>query len=242
MCDIELEFEERLFHWCLRDWDRELNSDFQFLRALDKSINARRAVSVMESLEASQLARLTRMLVKRSTTPRGLERCSESLTLMDEQLIEDFQELLEQESWRESMQIPAGGFPKKKGQKRFSRRAFKKAVIAELSDVLGDKYEKCVGSEIIYETPIDQWKLVTFVDFGGRIHNLCYGHNIVNQEGENLIENYSLLRWLGISGGTQWYNLENEDSQQVAETLALLVTHFLNASKELLHCLVDSVH
>ena len=53
MCDIELEFEERLFHWCLRDWDRELNSDFQFLRALDKSITARRALSVMESLEAS---------------------------------------------------------------------------------------------------------------------------------------------------------------------------------------------
>ena len=234
MFEAKLKFEERFYCWSAKDWDRELNSNFNFLRAIKYGINARRVIRVLDLLEPSQLLRLTKVLAKRSVPEDVLERCSESLTEHEKQLIENFIELIQKESWREAAQIPPGGFQNEKGQSQFRKNVLKKAVVSELSHVLGDEYDNCEGGDIIYNTPIGSWKLVTFIDFGGRAYNLCYFHNIVNHQGDTLIENVSILRWLGICGETKWHDLKNEFCQEVAETLATIIGHFLKAAKELL--------
>jgi hypothetical protein len=204
-------------------------------------MEARFVVNVLDSLEQDQLIRLTKVLAKRSVSEDVLQRCSESLTENEKQQIEDFIKLVRKESWREASKIsPGEGLRNEKGQNKLKRSVLKRAVVSELSHILGDKYESCEGEEIIYTTPIGPWKLVTFVDFGGSIQNLCYHHNIVNDQGGSLIENVSILRWLGISGGTQWENLKNECCQEVADTLAKIIEHFLQAVKELIAGLPDS--
>ena len=235
MLEVKSNFEERFYHWSLEQWNRELQSNFKYLRAIHFDIIARRAVRIFDSYESDHLHKLLKAFAKRTVGEDILERCSEkSLTLEEKELIECFVNHLQDEAWRETSRIPSGGFKDTKNQEKFNKKVFRKAVISELTPLFGSKYENRGGGEIAYKIPIGTWELVTLLDFGSRIDNLNYSHYIMDKHGNVFAERISILRWLGISGETSWQELTNDDIEEASKTCAEICTHFVNEVPKLL--------
>jgi hypothetical protein len=118
---------------------------------------------------------------------------------------------------------------------RKQRREFKTAIVQALASVLGDEYQDWGGwKEWRYCTPLGPWQVITYIDIGGRFHELCYEHDIIASENLYLAENINLLRWLGIASQRQWHGVSDPDIERTAISLADIITYFMDAAPRLL--------
>jgi hypothetical protein len=123
-----------------------------------------------------------------------------------------------------------------KEKKKFNRRIFRKYIKAALGPILGSDYENWGGGNWRYCTTIGQWKVITWTDTGGKFHQVSYDHAIQVSKTQRLFEGgLSIIRWYGIANSnTDWNDLKDEDAEQVAESLAKIIKHFLDAAPKLL--------
>jgi hypothetical protein len=77
---------------------------------------------------------------------------------------------------------------------------------------------------------IEAWTVFTGIDLGGS-GRLRYGHYIQNGSPGSLTGgSISILRWMGISGGTTEWNLLCEgDEENGVKSLATICSHFIDA-------------
>lgn len=107
---------------------------------------------------------------------------------------------------------------------------------------MGKACEEDVKSgEWQYETKIGPWTVLTRIDTGGRFHQLTYDHCIILSNEKRLMEHISILSWLGISGQTLWRDLQKDDAETTADTVAQIVRHFMQAIPNLLQGLTPDL-
>jgi len=232
MIDAQFEFGKRYYQWALSDWKREIENDFPFLRSVKEKL----VLKMMEALDSNQRSTLAKALVKRHQQPEILAQYGDTFTEEEKRFAQLYLEMVNG--------VVAGIVPLDDDTKKYyhdpkslNRRKLKNRVITVLTPVLGEKYKNWGGREAWrYRTLIGPWELITYIDVGGRFHQLTYGHYIVAAETEHvrLAEAISLLSWLGISGQTDWEYLNDSDIQSTANTLAKICSHFLNTAPRLL--------
>jgi hypothetical protein len=231
------EFAVRYYQWAMEDFWREIREGFPLLRRI-KGSRVPRLLAIVESLQPEEQFRLAVALVKR-VHPRALELLHAPLTTEEKVLVSRLLDLLVIPTPGEmeiSRQITVGTISLK-----VSRKGFAALIKKELQPILGNVTERCGPHEWLYTTPIENWIVYTFIDVGGRHHQLNYEHTIGLPDTPlytNLVERVSLLRWLGITGQTMWDELTEPELPEAAKTLALLCSHFMQATPKLLEGLV----
>ena len=231
------EFAVRYYRWSLADCRRELQEDFPLLRTVRSSL-AIRALAYLQSFAGEDRLRVAMALVRRCHR-RALEITEESWSARDEEIQQDYVSAArilrpEEEWYRQALLHDPGKL-------RLDRRRFLAAAQEQLAPVLGSGAPFSTKHEWRYETPIGQWRLVTFVDVGGTAHQLTYDHRILGTGPRPLKEGISVCGWLGVGGGhTQWNQLTQPDTPAAARALARICAHFLQAAPDLVAGLVPS--
>lgn len=112
------------------------------------------------------------------------------------------------------------------------KRRFRKTLREHLAPLLG-KGDPSGGADWTCSTIIENLLVETYIDTGGRTA-LHYYHDIIFSEHQYMGRGISVLGWLGLSGGTSWYQLEDSKAEETASFLAELCERFLKAAPELL--------
>ena len=117
--------------------------------------------------------------------------------------------------------------PAKKGPLR-------KQLARRLEPLLGRRIPKRSNGQLWYfESQIGLWTLETEIDTGGW-RDVSYEQKIHGPGSLCLQNRISVLRWMGLSGETNWYSLSEEECEATVETIALLVQLFLASASALL--------
>jgi hypothetical protein len=232
MLTAQLKFGERFYCWAIKDWNREINEDFPFLRSIS---DAQNDVKIMESLTTAQQKILAVALVKRFTKRNILEQCGNEFTDYEKNLVERHLKMCWDEEERKSLMTPPGGWPPETSERKLKRRKLRDHIITNLTPILGKRDENW-GVELVWRhyTVIGPWQVMTYIDVGGQGHQLTYEHSISVSETAQLIEGISVLSWLGIAGQTMWRGLHDADTEPTVEALAKIIAHFMDAAPKLL--------
>jgi len=226
-------FEERFYRWSLADWQREITQDYPLLRS-PKLAGARYAVAIMESLRTERRWRMAQALAKRSQQKDTLSRCSDDFTEEDKRLEQFFFDAMQNARTLEALNRPIIALNPTAYLKKLNRRGFRKIITQFLSPVLGQAYEDWGSGEWRYRTMVGPWHVVTYIDTGGRYHELNYDHCIIFSDTLRLYEGASLLHWLGIMSQTMWEDLDDSEAESAAGSLARIIAHFMDAVPKLL--------
>jgi hypothetical protein len=235
MLKSKIIFSKRYYKWRIGDWDREIDSGLAMLKTVSDS-NARHAVTVIERLSQSDQKRLGVALVKRFVDPRVVEACGEVFSLEEKEMIAEFLRLAWLELENEMITSPPIEDRLNDPRPKLKRREMKKAVIAAMEPILGERSKEWDDSESCrYSTAVGPWQVVTWFDFGGRTRQLSCNHSIPSPGTSiGLGDRISLLSWLGISGATEWRGLYADDVEPTARVVAGMVKHFMDAVPHML--------
>lgn len=85
-----------------------------------------------------------------------------------------------------------------------------------------------------YTNRIGYWVIITEINIAAKAFDLSYFHSILNEKGEYLLNNYSILKWLGIASQTDWRLLTDSDAPSVIRQFTNLIDHFMKAISFLL--------
>lgn len=234
------EFLLRYYRWALGDSRREFSEGFPLVNQIS-STNAFDFLEFVESLAPSQREPFSRGLVKRFH-PRACEILGESLSSSEEASLARYLHpgarlggrlgvaVLGQREKQLLKEELAG-----KVNFQIDRKRLRTEIIKCLSPVLGGKYEPWGEWQVWkYTNVFDGWKLSTYVDVGGHIHQLCYHHVLGAPNNCEVHPKISLLGWLGIAGNTHWESLTERETSRAAASLAQICAHFLAALPVLL--------
>ncbi|HSI32196.1 MAG TPA: hypothetical protein VK986_01290, partial [Tepidisphaeraceae bacterium] len=81
---------------------------------------------------------------------------------------------------------------------------------------------------------VGSYRFVIQLDSGGRGADLSYFHSVYDADGALVIENTSLLRWLGWSGQTSWRIDDESEVQSTARVVRELCLHLEDAVTNLI--------
>jgi hypothetical protein len=229
--EAQEEFAVRYYLWAGEETRKEVEQGFPLLRRMDTGM-CRRYLRRMAQLSTEAQHAFAALLVKRFH-PLALKLLGD--TLSSEEIAEitryadvtavEFDPLEEAFFQRQSEGDPST---------KLNRRRFKKVVKEYLIPVLGREDKWGGGGTWRYKTPIENLCVETYLDTGGTHHQLCYSHAIIFSGYQTLIEQTSVLSWLGLSGQTSWRQLDDSKAEATARLLAELCDHFFKAIPNLL--------
>ncbi len=229
----QLEFDERYYRWALDDWRREIDEGFPFLTTL-QGLLQKPILRLMNSLDGDERWLLAKALVKRGREDGVLTRWGDPFTDEDRQFEQLFLDMVSTVVSQPIILDLKDARARKRVFPKLNRRKFRRHIVTALSPVLGERYENWGGGEWRYNTPVGPWQIMTYIDAGGSIHQLCYEHDIIASEHVYLTQNINLLRWLGIGSQTEWQGVGDSDAEATAKALAKIVGHFMSAVPKLL--------
>ena len=215
---VRQDIERRLFRWALGDMEREIREGFPFLSAIRGSL-AQTAFAYLSGLPGEQQQAAGRGLVKRFQ-PRAAALEGLPVTAEEARHAEIFVGRVSGGSSRDSGPI--------------DRRRLLAALKQQLKPVMGSGGERFGGGEWRYRVEQGPWVVSTYLDTGGRRHQLAYDHRIGTRAVPDLGLVISVLSWLGIAGQTSWDGLADPNVPETAELVARLCRHFLEALPEIL--------
>jgi hypothetical protein len=230
MMPTKIEFSKRLYEWSLHDWEREIRDGYPFLKAVKYS-DAKCVIKLMESLTTEERQNLIFALLKRRCQSY-LQYWGETFTDEDRRLVQSYFDNLAAVRWATARNIPPGGFQGQLSEDKLQRGLLRECIVEKLRPFLGKGTSS--SREWYYLSSIGSWQVMTSIDVGGTFHQLCYDHSIRATDSSRLIEGCSLFSWLGICGQTMWQGLDNSEAEWAAESLAIIVKHFMDAVPKLL--------
>ena len=224
------EFLVRYYWWALEDFKREIYKGYPFLRAF-KWKETSVVLKIMESLAENDRIAFSKALVKRFHK-RALEITGEFLTSEEETMCNDYLvasriqtpeeiEMCEREITGETIF-------------KIDRKRFANLIKVEMEAIFGAKCKKMSDGVWQYASRVEGWELQTYINVGGRYHQLSYGQSLKIAPRFCLAEQISLLSWLGISGQTSWSYLTEKNVPETARVVAQLCEHFLQVAPKLL--------
>lgn len=230
LTEAKFKFEERCYLWAKDLLVGELSEGFPLLRDV-KGTLAQHYVRILERLESNEAHRMAHALLRRGVKPEILDKWGDAFTEEDQTYVDLYLQMIEVEDHKAAMErSPFESMQKKK----FNRKVFRNQIKTALEPVLGVDYEDWGGGNWRYCTSVGVWKVMTWIDTGGRYHQLCYDHSVQVSDVVRLCEATSLFRWFGIAGQTDWQDLEDGDVEPVASSLAEIVDLFIKAVPKLL--------
>ena len=226
--ETKFEFECRRYRLGLKLWKHEIENDFPVLKCVDPYFGCRILI-LMASLEQEEKGLLANALIKRCFSRAVIDDCGDVFNEKERLLARNYPQLAHQASWsKEAEQY----LPTK--EKKVNRGKLKKAVIEKVGPVLGGTFEKCFGVEWRNRTTIGPWQVLTYWDFGGRVHQLAFHHVIQVEDHVELAGQISILSMLGLGGQIDWFNIDDSDIEKTAESAKKLCSYFMEAATKLL--------
>lgn len=223
-------FQVSYYRWAIEDFRREIDEGVPFLRALTPGWICR-FLALMEQLRRDDQFRLARALIKRFHR-EALTLTGEYLSAEEARMIENYQNVMLMPSPEEQKLFEL----ETSGRARFkvNRKKFAALIKEQLVAIVGDLLEPVDAYDGWYTISVAGWTIRTYVDTGGRYHQLCYDHTISAAPHMHLQEWINLLSWLGLSSQTMWQFLNDGDISRTATALGSLCAHFMQALPKLL--------
>jgi hypothetical protein len=232
LAEAQFKFEERIYLWSKELLKQEISENFPLLRSV-KGTLAQHYLRILKQLEDHQAYSMAYALLRRGKRKEILDKWDDSFTNEDQKYVDLYLRLLQVEDHKDTMQNwPFSYYMQKK---KFNRKIFRKRIRESLEPVLGNDFENWGGGNWRYCTNIGMWKVITWIDTGGKFDCLFYSHSIEASNTIDICESTSLFRWFGIAGGgTEWDYLEDEDAESVAFSLAKIIDLFVKTAPKLL--------
>ena len=232
LIEIKKKFDERLYNWALNNWKSEIDNDFPLLRGTQEHL----VINMMKRLPSDEIRLLfAKGLLKRDRDKQILYSWGDPFTVEEKKLVQQYVDMvtgvvmgivhIDPGNWRDPKEKP----------KKLNRKKFKNLIIESLIPIFGEAYQdRGDWQEWVYNKQIGPWKLVTSIDVGGNIHQLCYEHSIILSKRVRLAEGLSIVRWLGIGGQTEWQGIDDSSAGSTAEIFARICRHFIDVAPKLL--------
>jgi hypothetical protein len=186
-------------------------------------------LEMMSGMREPDRLRHAELLVRRFHR-HGAALADESLTPEEERTVE---------AWvrERGERIARDGFLKShhlspSGEFRTERKRFARSLQRALEPVCGG-LEARSATEWEHRREVAGWVLDTYVDIGGRQHQLTYGHSLGRRGEDPVLRQVSALTWLGIAGQTHWNLASESDEQSAADAVERLSMHFATAVPQL---------
>jgi hypothetical protein len=218
-------FDEQFYTWALNDFYREIDKGFPFFHAF-KVGEVPKLMAHLSRLRRPSQREFAEALVTRWWSPDARGDLMH-LTERQKQIVDQYYAIAGAPRRYEVSLVAAESAQSPKAT--LDRRRFTRGVRKELDDLFGHPGERTPGTTCRYTARHGRWTVQTWVDTGGRFHQLSYAHVISAPEHVPLKEHISFLAWLGVSSQTMWSYLYDSDVRLVIGTLGRLCQHFLNA-------------
>jgi hypothetical protein len=243
-------FAERLYNWTMEEWRQEISDDFPLLTEMEKGkvVNAHEMLEIMKTFEKDQQWLMARAFVRRfcisyikwasqfqKSWVYSLDKFTE--TEKDKQLFELYIDMSRKISFNEDKSEYSQWETAKNKLKRPKLRRY---IIENLRPVIGERNKQWSNScEFVYMNPIGKFLIMTWIDTGGRYHQLSYHHVILDPGYPDAIVSKQtpkaplsqLSSWIGLS---MWDLLLDKDAEPTAKLLTKLIPQFMNAASKLL--------
>lgn len=226
------EFSVRYYRWALDDARKEVTNSMPLLRSLNTTL-ALRAVALLDALDDADRQVAATGLVKRFH-PRAVEITREALTPA---------ETFHVRRWESASvtptQIEHTLREDLRTRGRVSKAGLVRAVQHRLGGIFGRPPEQITADVRRWVTGFGAWEVQTWVDVGGRRHQLLYEHKISRAPSYRLQERISFLAWMGIAGQTHWDLLGLSNEEKAAASLTEVCSRFMTAVPALVDNLPD---
>jgi hypothetical protein len=231
----QAEFAVRHYLWAAEESRLEVERGFPWLSQMHTRI-CRLYLKRMAELSIDDRHALAALLVKRFHV-KALKLLGENLS--DEEITEikhfaDGGALEIDPVENDFYQRQSKGDPTVK----LNRGRLKNIAQERLSSIFVNEDHWGGGGTWRYSTPIGDMAVQTYVDTGGAQHQLCYFHRIIFSGSQALVEQTSLLSWLGLSSQTHWRQLDDSTTEEAVRILADACSHFICIAPKLLKGIV----
>jgi hypothetical protein len=231
-------FDIRFLKWALNQANIELESGFQSFQSF-KYGSPLRMVEFLRRYEREERMSAWMALIKwRQSRQRGGEPGIEPWqnptndeNAIAEQYLSAIRKCTEPEIMRESEEEDSPELFK------FERRLLIRRIREAMEPVFGPAEKHGLSSELRYKVPVENVRLVTCVDVGGRFHQVTYRQSVEGPESVELKQSIAILSWLGCSGQTDWSHLRYDEIDDVALALTEFCSRFHRALPELVNSL-----
>ena len=213
----EVELYLRKYRWALKDFTRETDGGFPFLRTLSNpSVQA--FLIYVQRLPMGEQLKLAQAIVK-SSSRSAVKLLDEDFTAEDEVRIKKYQEEFR------NLVLPVSNNPITKTF-AVKRADVAKIVLPVLSSALDKKPEKFASLHWFYAVPVGDWQFYTDLDFSGTWGTeIRYSHRLVRNDGKSwglmfmpvqstvgtirITQSFSLLSLYGISSSVYYMSSVN---------------------------------
>ncbi len=236
--EAKREFEIRVYHWWVSEFEREIGDSFPKLR-LFKSGYGWQLYSFMRKLEPRDQLILAHARCKSGST--YLEASGEKMTERETELLNLFEQFVREPAWMETeirLRKEAG-----EKIKLISKAKLRKAVVAKFVEAFGMQcFDMKLGAEWdpLFQMKICGWIVSTQLTFGRSQAVLTYWHKIVSETRISHPQNPQLTGpAMTLSPGIAWLVNRWDDilEEDVDSTCNVLVRHadsFLSVAPRLL--------
>ena len=239
-----IEFLTRYYNWALHDFRREIENGFPFLGKF-KNGPLWHVRDMMSGVCREKQLFLASALVKRFHK-EAIAALGEFITPEEMAMCEEYLSRALLPSLKEP--ADSGVHSNKARLIRLVRRQLEARGMRVFE-------EECLPGVLSYRSIINGWQIITRIHTRERHAHLAYEHAIwsIQKMQPVILRNgqydlwpiklhhwISLSAWLGISSRTEWDDIVDADSPQVAEDLGDLCTHFLEAAPTLLNGIEES--
>lgn len=231
----EVELYLRKYQWALKDFTRETEDGFPFLRTLSNpSVQA--LLIYVQRLSVMEQLKLAKAIVK-SSNRSAVELLKEDFTAEDEVLIKKYRD--------EFRNIALSAASNDPITKTFAvkRADVAKIVLPVLSSALDKKPEKFASLQWFYAVPVGDWQFYTDLDFSGTWGTkIDYSHRLVRNDGKSwglmlmpvqsavgtirITQAFSLLSLYGISSSV-YYIYSVDDARSAAQSIMVACNRLL---------------
>jgi len=226
--NVKLEFQKRYYYWALSDWDSEIQESFISLSRIKNPV-VEAVLIAMDNIETYQRYYLASGLVGRFRKELLLH-INKDFTKEEARLVDYYMDTVQHISIESTLLRNFNQYKKQ----TLNKKLFKQTLIDKLAPVLGMNYQKLSRYEWKYSLNIGSWHVDTYIDIGGRYHQLVYDHVIKGPGNFILMDCISILSWLGISSQTSWRGLGNDDICSVVDSLSQIIYRFMVSAPILL--------
>jgi len=248
---LQREFNSRYYRWALKDFKREIDEDFPFLKGF-KTGSPVEVLEMMSNRNRSEQLALASALVKRFHK-EGVEAAGDRMTADEAAACKEYLDRVPKPHPLEVARLRKATAGER--EVYTNRGKLARLVKTELKAAGMQVFEsENLAGVLSYQNLVDGWQIITRVHTRERHAQLAYEHAIWSvkkvvpvtwakgtwREGQQelwpvQLHNWiSLVGWLGISSRTEWSDLVDSDGPQVAKELGALCKHFLHSAPELL--------
>ena len=231
----EVELYLRKYQWALKDFKRETEDGFPYLRTLSNPSVQAFLIYVQQFSVLEQL-KLAKAIAK-SFNRSAVKLLGEEFTEEDQVRIKNYQ--------HEVRQIAQSALPNAPITKTFAvkRADVAKIVLPVLSSALDRKPERFASLQWFYAVSVGDWQFFTDLDFSGAWGTeIRYSHRLVRNDGKSwglqfmpvqseigiiqIAQAFSLLSLYGISSSV--YPIRSmDDTQSAAQSILVACTRLL---------------